>query len=147
MTRNHLKNGHKKTIGSDFDQFCAAYELIFSRPIKCCSRIYNIEKMLSWKKKNNVLWYVCILRRTLHHEIPPFCRCAILSSPFCRSAIPQVRKSIIPPFHHSAMPPFHKSIPKAGMIIMYCTTISHINILVFIVRSKEVHHHKLPLVS
>jgi len=34
VTRKHLKNGHKKTIGTDFDQFCAACELIFSRPIK-----------------------------------------------------------------------------------------------------------------
>ena len=51
MTRNHLNNGHKKTIGTDSDQFCAACELIFSRPIKCCSRIYNIEKKLSWNKK------------------------------------------------------------------------------------------------
>ncbi len=51
MTRNHLKNGHKKTIVTDFDQFCAACELIVSRPIKCCSRIYNIEKMLSWEIK------------------------------------------------------------------------------------------------
>ena len=44
VTRNHLKNGHKKTIGTDFYQFCAACELIFSRPIKCCSRKYNIKK-------------------------------------------------------------------------------------------------------
>jgi hypothetical protein len=51
VTRNHLKNGHKKTRGTDFDQFCAACELIFSRPIKCCSRIYNIEKMLPWNEK------------------------------------------------------------------------------------------------
>ena len=51
MTRNHLNNGHEKTIGTDFDQFCAACELIFSKPIKCCSRIYNFEKMLSLNKK------------------------------------------------------------------------------------------------
>ena len=44
MTRNHRKNGHKMTIGTDFDQFCAACELIFLCPIKCCSRIYNIKK-------------------------------------------------------------------------------------------------------
>ena len=52
MTRNHLNNRHKKTIGTDFDQFCAACELIFSRPIKCCSRIYNIEKCCLGIKKN-----------------------------------------------------------------------------------------------
>jgi len=51
VTRNHLINRHKMTIGTDFDQFCAACELIFSRPIKCCSRIYNIRKMLSWNKQ------------------------------------------------------------------------------------------------
>ncbi len=50
MTRNHLKNGHKKTKGTDFNQFCAACELIFSRPIKCCSRILH-KKMLPWKIK------------------------------------------------------------------------------------------------
>jgi hypothetical protein len=53
VKRNHLNNGFKKNIGTDSDQFCAACELIFSRPIKCCSRIYNIEKCcLGIKKKN-----------------------------------------------------------------------------------------------
>ena len=57
MTRNHLKNGHKKTVGTDFDQFCAACELIFSRPIKCCSRENRILKnaVLELKKPEMLL--------------------------------------------------------------------------------------------
>ena len=48
------KNGHKTTIGTDFNQFCAACELFFLCPIKCCSRICNIKKCcLGINKKIN----------------------------------------------------------------------------------------------
>jgi hypothetical protein len=53
VTRNHLKNGHKKTIGTDVDRFCAAHELIFSRPIKCCSGKQNMKKCCLGIKKNS----------------------------------------------------------------------------------------------
>ncbi len=65
MTRDHRKNGHKMTIGTDFDQFCAACELIFCVllnaaleyiilknavlefiKIKCCSGIKNFKKKI-----------------------------------------------------------------------------------------------------
>jgi hypothetical protein len=37
------KAGHKMTIGTDFDQFCAAREFLFLGLIKCCSRKYQIK--------------------------------------------------------------------------------------------------------
>ena len=39
------------TIGTDFDQFCAACELLFWGLIKCCSRIYQIKNaVLEFRK-------------------------------------------------------------------------------------------------
>ena len=49
----------------------------------------------------------------IHHEIPPFCRSAILSFtvlPFHNSTSPPFLHSSIPPIHHSVIPPFRKSI-------------------------------------
>ncbi len=64
-TRNHLKSGHKKTIGTDFDQFCAGRELIFSRPIKYCSRKQNIKKCcLGIKKTSNAAQEIKIYRNS-----------------------------------------------------------------------------------
>jgi hypothetical protein len=60
------KPGHKMTIGTDFDQFCAACELLFLYPIKCCSRIYHIKQCcLGIHKKINAAQEFKILRKKL----------------------------------------------------------------------------------
>jgi len=65
VTRNHLKKWQWKTIGTDFDQFCAVCELIFSRPIKCCSRIYDPKKScLRVNKKLNAALQTKIYRNS-----------------------------------------------------------------------------------
>ncbi len=68
MTRKYRKNGHKMTIGTDFDQFCAACELIFCVLLnaaleyiifkKCCLGIY---------KKLNDAQEFKILRKKIEH--------------------------------------------------------------------------------
>ena len=99
--------------------------------------------------------YYRILKRTLHHEIPPF-RCSDILSfiqpystvqPFCRSTIPPVRQSASPPVRHSdksAIPPFHKSVKRNrndhNRIQYYCMVWYLISLLMMsIVRCKEVH--------
>ena len=46
------KAGHKMTIGTDFDQFCAARELLFLGIIKCCSKKYQIKNAVKEFRNN-----------------------------------------------------------------------------------------------
>jgi len=81
VTRKYRKNGHKMTIGTDFDQFCAACELIFCVLLnaaleyiifkKCCLGIYkklNVKKCcLGIYKKLNAAQEFKILRKKIEH--------------------------------------------------------------------------------
>ena len=40
------------TIGTDFDQFCAARELLFLGLIKCCSKKYKIKNAVKEFRNN-----------------------------------------------------------------------------------------------